>query len=267
MTTTLLSPAVRLVTAGERDFYRENGWVHLKRLIDPGYAAEIHERVRRQMGADGAGAPRRRAKAAFFRTFVDPAADDPTIAALGYSNELGSAAAHLLGRPVRRWNNIILVKNPDPAPFSAATPWHQDLPSLPHDRVGRPNVWIALNDIPPERASLRFLSGSHRLGPIGRFQETDALDYYPELATRYPMGPALHLEPGDATVHEAPTVHGTAANTSGEARYVYCVTYVRADARFTGGQSNVTDGLGLPVWQPFEHEKFPLVEALPESWS
>jgi hypothetical protein len=266
MTTRVLSPAIRLVTADERDFYRANGWVHLKRLLDPAYAVEMAERIRLKVGDAGDAAPRKRKPSKFFHTYADPAADDPMMAAIGYSRELGSVAAHLLGRQVRLWNNVMLIKGPHATALSTGTPWHQDAPFLPHDRLGRPNIWIALNDIPPERASLRFLSGSNRLGPLGAFQTEDALDYYPELAAEYPIGPLLHLEPGDATVHESTTLHGSGPNTTSEARLVYCATFVRADTRFTGGQNNLTDGLDLPLWKPFDHPNFPLVETLPASW-
>ena len=265
MATTVDEGVARRITAQERDHYREHGWVHLKRLIDPELAADLRDRIKARMASQDKGTVNSRKNAVFFQTWVDPAATDPEIAKLGYSDELGSVAAHLVGRPVRRWNNIVLLKEPHPQPFSAGTPWHQDLPALPHDRVGRPNIWIALNDIPPERASLRFLSGSHRLGPIGRFSSSDALDYYPELADQFPVA-ELHLEPGDATVHESPTLHGSQANTTDETRYVYCATFVRSDACYTGTQSNVADGLGLPVWKPFEHPNFPLVNTLPASW-
>ena len=40
--------------------------------------------------------------------------------------------------------------------------------SLPFDRVGGLAFWVALDDVPAERGTMRFLSGSQRQGCLGR---------------------------------------------------------------------------------------------------
>src|SRR5262245_34505761 len=129
-------PIARAVTKDEHDFYQANGWVHLPRLIEPEVAAEIVRRAMQRMGF--ARTPERHnlggvAAKDILRTYVNPAADDEYIAELAHSRELGSVAAHLLGRPVRRLDNEIVAKMPEGREFSRPTPWHQDLPYLPID--------------------------------------------------------------------------------------------------------------------------------------
>lgn len=127
---------------------------------------------------------------------------------------------------------------------------------------------MALNEIPPERGSLRFLNGSVRAGLVewDREKHADVFEAVPDLLERYPMSPELHYEPGDATVHELPTFHSARANTTDEHRWVYVHTFVRADARFTGGPSNRVTGLDLRVGQEFPSELFAPIDALPASW-
>jgi len=270
--------AVRRITQEERDQYQENGWVFLKRLIEPEAAAELLERVKKLMGEEGEHAVREwehnpTPKNADFskmryKPYVDPAKDDELLASFAYGNELGSVPAHLLGMPVKRWNNEILMKKKRSAEgsFSAESGWHQDLPALPHDRIGRPNLWMALNEIPPERGSLRFLNGKPGLVEWDREKYDNVFDAVPDLLEKYPMAPELTYEPGDATAHELPTFHFARANTTDEHRWVYVHTYVRADARFTGGPSNRVTGLNLTVGEEFPSDEFALIDTLPASW-
>jgi ectoine hydroxylase-related dioxygenase (phytanoyl-CoA dioxygenase family) len=274
-------PVARLITAEERDHYQEHGWVFLKRLIDPDAAGALLERVKKLMGENGEHetrewefakiAPGADLSKIRYKPYVDPAADDDLLASFAYSNELGSVASHVLGgMPVKRWNNQILMKQKASADghFSAESGWHQDLPALPHDRIGRPNLWLALNEITPERGSLRFLNNMGKAGLVefDRKESPVPWEALPDLLEKYPLGPELHYEPGDATVHELPTFHFALANTTDEHRWVYVHTYVRADARFTGGPSNRVTGLDLTVGEEFPEDEFALIEPLTPSW-
>ncbi len=272
-------PVARLITADERDHYQEYGWVFLKGLIDPEAAAALLERVKKLMGEDGDQDVHVWANKAqgdidpskrIYKPYVNPAKDDELLASFAYSDQLGSVAAHLLGMPVKRWNNEILLKKKISANagWGAATGWHQDLPALPHDKIGRPNLWMALNEIPPERGSLRFLNGSNKAGLVewDRASGADVFDAVPDLLERFPMGPELHYQPGDATVHELPTFHSAQANTTDDHRWVYVHTFVRADARWTGGPSNRITGLDLTVGEEFPEDEFALIHEVPASW-
>jgi hypothetical protein len=71
--------------------------------------------------------------------------------------------------------------------------------------------WVALADIVPEQGAMRFLTGSHREGPLGTHgvlgtgASDDALTVYPGLLDLYELSPPLNYRAGDATVHHCLT--------------------------------------------------------------
>jgi hypothetical protein len=254
----------RAVTADEVAFYKEHGWVKLDGLISAEAAEELRTRMARMMERATERFPDR----ALYKVLSFPSREDDAIAALLYSQEMGSVASALIGRgrpgvqSVRLWSENALVKAPA-AEQGTKTPWHQDQPYTPFDRQGGLTIWIALNDVPPERGSMRFYSGSHKLGCIGRHEldvdGADALDEYPWIADEFPLSPPLHLHPGDATVHDRTLLHAAPENSTEEPRWAYTASFFPAETRYTGAPHKQTEGLGLQVDKPFDHPNFPLV--------
>jgi Phytanoyl-CoA dioxygenase (PhyH) len=250
---------VRQVTDDEVAFFGERGWVRLGRLVPPDAVAELRERA--------AGYLRERERS--HRTLVDQAfgqardiaADDEGFGALAMSPVMGRNAVRLLRgvRAVRVQVTNLLVKE---AGEHGATEFHQDFPWMPMDRSAMLTVWLALVDVPADMGSLRFYDGSHRYGVLGRSftrPGDDQLTQHPWLKELEPS-PPLDLKAGDATVHHALTVHGAPANRRDSPRLSFTVTYFDADALYTGLPYQQTDGLGLQVNRPFEHERFPCLK-------
>ena len=144
---------------------------------------------------------------------------------------------------------------------------HQDYPATEFDRCGFVNFWIALDEVPPERGSMRFYSGSHRAGPLGLRhvmeggnEPIDLLETYPKLPQKYPLSPPLHLKPGDATAHGMLTVHSAPANTTDATRSAYRAWYLSSDVRRiapafsvhgTQKLGEIVDGPETPLlWEP-----------------
>jgi ectoine hydroxylase-related dioxygenase (phytanoyl-CoA dioxygenase family) len=274
--------AIRDVTADEVARYRENGWVKLERLIDPDLAAEMLAAAKAVMGerpeVDDVD-PERSQKsvytsfkrggkvfnANYWQDYHFIARDDQRepMRSVVFGGDLGRNAQRLMGRdvPVRYSSDILACKMPVGMPGSEATAWHQDIASLPFDRVGGLAFWVALNDIPPERGAMRFLSGSQREGCLGRtrVQGKGVNEYYPELYDRYELSPELTLRPGDATAHHAGVCHGAPVNSTDEPRWGYIVAYFPGDALYTGAPNHNFDGIGLEVNGPFDHPRFPQV--------
>src|SRR4029078_8842474 len=92
-----------------------------------------------------------------------------------FSKQMGRNMQRLLRREVhiRHHLDIIAVKMPKAATDvgSAPSPRHQDYPANGHDRVGTVVFWLALDDMPAERGTMRFRSGSHTLGELGSMRE------------------------------------------------------------------------------------------------
>lgn len=247
---------MRQASDDEAAFFHEHGWVRLGRLVEPDLAAELRERALRQLDARSRSHETLVDQA--FGQSRDIAASDELFGALTLSPGMGRTAVRLLRgvRAVRVQVTNLLVKE---AGEHGATEFHQDFPWMPMDRSAMLTVWLALADVPADMGSLRFYSGSHRHGLLGRSftrPGDDQLSQHPWLK-ELELSPPLDLKAGDATVHHALTVHGAPANRRDRPRLSFTVTYFDADALYTGLPYRQTDGLGLRVNQPFEHERFP----------
>lgn len=247
---------VREVTDDEVAFFRDHGWARLPALVAPEAVTTLRERAAGHLRA------RERARATLvdqaFGQSRDVAEADAAFRALALHPRMGGNAARLLGgvRAVRVQVTNLLVKEPGE---HGATEFHQDFPWMPMDRSAMLTVWLALARVPADMGALRFYSGSHRHGLLGRsFARTgdDQLSQHPWV-TELELSPPLDLEAGDATVHHALTVHGAPANRRDTPRLSFTVTYFDADALYTGAPYRQTDGLGLRVNEPFEHPRFP----------
>jgi ectoine hydroxylase-related dioxygenase (phytanoyl-CoA dioxygenase family) len=265
-----IDAGVREVTEEEGAFYRANGWVRLDGLLSEELVAEVLRRAKERMGErsdaelpdnrPGIMTPQLRA---LWKDWQNPAEEDEFFRALSQSRAMGRMASTLLrGRDVRWWSDAILTKLPS-TEGGSRTPWHQDFPYLSLDRIGLMNLWVALVDMPPEKGTMRFLSGSQGVGPMGRVihrtDGKDLLDLYPWIRDEYELSPELHLRPGDATIHDWMTVHAAPENTTDQPRWAYVNSLFPADTLYTGAQQRRTDGLELTVNQPLEHPRFPVL--------
>jgi hypothetical protein len=265
---------MRAVTDKEAAFYKQNGWVFLEGLIAPTVAASMLEAVKAQIEdaqaelvqgqhLDG-GHIRDRADRRDWHFIGRDDGVEP-FRSLVYSKQIGSNARELIGRevPVNYHADLMAVKMPEGHAASKPTGWHQDWVNFPFDRVGFLTFWIALDEIPPERGSMRFLSGSHRAGPLGKMGllgGTEVIEYYPELVDEYEMSPPLHMKAGDATVHNGMVVHGAPENSTDKPRWAFIASYHPADTCYTGAPHYIfNDSAGLEIGKPIKSDIFPVV--------
>ncbi|MEJ2132422.1 MAG: phytanoyl-CoA dioxygenase family protein [Gammaproteobacteria bacterium] len=89
---------------------------------------------------------------------------DPTIAGFSLSRRFARVGAALMGVDgVRMYHDQALLKEPGGGP----TPWHQDRTYWPLDTPNTVTMWMALVDIPEAVGTMRFVSGSQRMGDLG----------------------------------------------------------------------------------------------------
>jgi hypothetical protein len=265
---------MRDVTDDEVDFYRANGWVKLERLIEPALAAEMLTIATREMEdaedlevITEQSASSKVHDRAYWRDWHFPGRDHGVepFRSLAYSEAIGHNAQRFQGRevPINYHADMLAVKMPEGHTASKPTGFHQDWVNFPFDRVGFLTFWIALDEIPPERGSMRFHSGSHQAGPLGKMgllSGQEVPDYYPDLKDRYPLSEPLHLNAGDATVHNGMVVHGAPANSTDKARWAFLCSYHPADTCYTGAPHHIfTADIGLEVGKPIKHERFRVV--------
>lgn len=181
---------------------------------------------------------------------------------MGFVNRWAAIARQLVGEDVRVFWDKTFVK-PPASDGTRESVWHQDFPYNPIDRRGMLTIWIALEDVPADAGALRFVPGSHRLGPLGRHdlvsREYEVSDLLREDDLELVGEPVtVPLSAGEATVHDALTLHGAGPNLSDRPRRAWTVVYLPASTRYTGGphpQEGVNSA-GLVTFEPFDQPRF-----------
>ena len=114
----------------------------------------------------------------------------------------------------------------------------EHVPPVCSDRVGELQSWLALAEVSAEMGAMRFVSRSHREGPLGSVFNDDQgnlLEQFPNLTSVLELSPPFHYQPGDCTVHHGYTVHGGPDNTTNKPRWSYLFSYAPADTRYWNG--------------------------------
>jgi ectoine hydroxylase-related dioxygenase (phytanoyl-CoA dioxygenase family) len=259
-----IADGIRDITDDEVDFYRENGWVKIDGLISRDLAEALLVQAKELMGVSGDDIPVEKntgrmtdTKMAAF--YTNPGRENPLFRDVSRSAGLAGSAQRLINQgPLRLFSDSIICKVAAGGEASGDTKWHQDGVMLPIDRAFGGGFWIPFVEVTPDMGCVQYLSGSHNERPLGRYQVVE--DPTPEwLFEKYEASPAFHLQPGDALAHDALTFHGASPNVSNKNRWAWTTQRFPANALYTGAANSRTDGLGLKVNQPLDHEFFPLV--------
>ncbi len=227
-----------LPPAALEQFHRD-GWSLLPSLLSRELASEILQRL---VASDGLVAPSATEKwmtasdyQRVLRMHDGMAWKDEWFRELALSPRLSGLALALIGQDEGLFiHDMSFIK---PGSESEPTPFHQDYPHWPFDRTGAFTIWIALTDLAEDMGPLKFLSGSPKEGPLGRYSRKvgdDMVEANPWLLERYELGAGKALKAGDATVHLDLTIHGADANESGRERAAYTVRYMPTDVLYTG---------------------------------
>ena len=274
---------IRDVTNEEVEFFQEHGWVKLDGFFERPLADELLQHIQKVMetrikGEDGYVAQRAPdAKGALMVEYVASTnlrESDSWLEDLAVSREMAEASARLIKtRPLRLFADSVFHKpkrGEDEAWFSGETPWHQDYPATPLDRANDLQIWVAACEITPEMGCLQYLSGSHRLPPMGKasaYRDANgkmyakgAVEVYPWLLEKFEVSPAFHMQPGDALAHHSLTMHYSQENQSTtHDRWAWGSRRMDARICYNGAPNHRTDGRGLQLDRPFDHPAFPIV--------
>ncbi len=152
----------------------------------------------------------------------------------------------LLDGPVELHHSTMHVKPPETGhPF----PMHQDYAFYPHQDDRYVDVLVHLDDTCHDNGEIRFLDGSHKLGPLEHITQTPDGPCTPHLPTdRYRLADtvAVPAQRGDIVCFNINTIHGSHINTTGRPRRLVRVGYRHPDNIQTAGQS--LGRPGLTVW-------------------
>jgi hypothetical protein len=244
------------VTDGQVEHFHEHGWVRLPRLLGPETVSRIlHELDAGAELVKPTATEKWMTQSAYsqvLRSHDGMAWKQPFFHELGTSTRLTSAALRLMRQDEGLFiHDMSFFK---PGTEGLPTPFHQDFPHWPFDRAAAITIWVALTDLASETGTLRFLGGSHREPPLGRFSRAvgdDMRNAYPHLAEKYPVEAGEGLEAGDATVHMDLTIHGSGPNTTDDTRAAYTARYMPLDVLYTGSPHRHFDRFGLTPGAPF----------------
>ncbi|MHA1538565.1 MAG: phytanoyl-CoA dioxygenase family protein [Alphaproteobacteria bacterium] len=181
------------------------------------------------------------------------------------------AGAFMDADTVLFYHDHLLVKEPG---TNDPTPWHHDQSYYPVDGEQIVSIWMPLD--PVDRATaVEFIAGSHRWGRwfapryfatgdnyygLGGTRFEDIPDFGAERENYRILGWAM--EPGDAIVFHALTVHGAPGNHSANRRRAYATRWLGEDARYASRPGEISppiEGHGLAPGDPMECESFPVV--------
>ncbi|MDQ3255761.1 MAG: phytanoyl-CoA dioxygenase family protein [Acidobacteriota bacterium] len=139
----------------------------------------------------------------------------------------------LLGENVIGWGSHYFCKLPRDGKTVA---WHQDAIYWPLTTSKTVTVWLAIDDADPENANMRFIPGSHRLGPLphqpSTVEESSILDHTAVNPESLGQPVDVELKAGEISMHSDLLLHGSEANESDRRRcgltLRYCAAQVRA---------------------------------------
>jgi ectoine hydroxylase-related dioxygenase (phytanoyl-CoA dioxygenase family) len=251
--------------SGPQQFFKERGWIRVDNVLSREEAADYCAELLR-LADNKAGTVDKHVTylasddyQRLAQAVNEPSRVSEMFLRLATSKRIGDIIREVTGLPaIRLFRDLGLIKHPETA-RGIATGVHQDLPFYPMDRRGGAAIWIAFTDLPAHSGTLRFIEGSHKWGPAGRYvlPGKDWLAAHPDDAELLSEAPTLSA--GSATIHDALTLHGTDPNCWDRPRIGYTAAYMPADARFNGMPTRWTEGLGLAVDGPFDHPLFPIV--------
>ena len=200
------------LTQQQVENYRRDGFLSPVSMISAADAADARRELAVVEGSFG-GALRGPVRTKLYLRY-------PWVYRLATTTAILDAVEDLIGPDILLYQNTVWAKN---AGESTYVSWHQDNTYFGHVPCDVVSVWLALSPSKPEGGSMRFLSGSHKLGQLpvryeveernmlSSGQHVDAdLSAFNAVATS--------LEPGEASLHHAWMVHGSPPNVSAERR-------------------------------------------------
>jgi len=237
-------------SVAERAQFENDGYVVVRRLVDPATATTILEQAQRDLAAATApveyeadtgypGAPvsHDAPGGRTVRRLLQAYARSADIARWQTAPVLAVRLRQLLGPRVemaQSHHNCVMTKNPG---FSSVTHWHQDIRYWSYQQPELVSVWTALGREHTGNGCLRVLPGTHCM-----MFSADQFDAEKFLRPEHPDNVALiatqinvELEAGDVLFFHCRLLHAAGDNRTGETKYSLVSTYHAADNRALPG--------------------------------
>jgi ectoine hydroxylase-related dioxygenase (phytanoyl-CoA dioxygenase family) len=236
----VLSQEARVLTLAQREFYFENGYLLLERIVPEEWIErlravtdEMIEKSRAVTESDAVWDLEKghTAEAPRLRRLSSPNDQHPAYWEYASQSIVPDIVADLVGPDVKFHHSKLNFKW---ARGGEEVKWHQDIQFWPHTNYSPLTVGTYIYDCGEDQGPLGVIAGSHA-GPlhdqygedgnwVGCLSGADAAALDPAKAV-YLGGPA-----GSLTVHNCRTVHGSKPNRSDEGRPLLLNVYASADA-------------------------------------
>lgn len=207
--------------------YRDEGYLHLKGVLDAGEVAELRTAceqasVRRDLTARGY-----EDKIVFLHPLTTK---HPGFKALAADRRIVDRVAQLLGPDLQIQQSKLATKPPKAGKGEFS--WHQDFAFHPHTNTDLLAAFVMLDDCTLENGCLHVIPKSHKLGLLNHSKDgsfTAACQDAQHFSDPSKFLP-LQGRAGDITIHHTLTLHASFNNISGRARRGLIYEYRAADA-------------------------------------
>jgi len=240
-----------VLTADQKAFYDENGYLVLENRIPPkiidDIRAEIAKYTETARGLTESSAEidledTHTPDAPRVRRIKLPHTHNAVMRDLMYSDHVLAPARDLIGPDLRLHTTKLNMKS---AGFGAAVEWHQDFAFYPHTNDDVLAIAVILDDMEMENGPLMVFPGSHK-GPIHDHHVDGVFAGAMDLkACGFDMKDAVPLmgPAGSISIHHGRIVHGSALNTSAQDRRLLFYEMMAADAFPVMGSMTKWDGI------------------------
>jgi ectoine hydroxylase-related dioxygenase (phytanoyl-CoA dioxygenase family) len=138
----------------------------------------------------------------------------------------------VIGPDIILWGSMLFAK---PAGDGKAVPWHQDGRYWPIEPLETVTVRVAIDGSDLENGCMQYIPGSHK----SRSLELHEIDIRDDMALGQRMAEVddskaadCILAPGQISLHDVYTVHGSAHNRSTKRRADYAIRYMPATSLY-----------------------------------
>ena len=227
------------------DYFNENGFLRIPGVFDADEVAWLSEELERLMQEWAIEGPGWRGP--WREVYLTAEQDEKTILTAMHDLQLYSevyqravvndtltgAVADILGPNIELHHSTLHAKAPETGtPF----PMHQDHPFYPHQGPAFIDAIVHIDSANEENGCLKFLAGSHKLGPLEHIRG-EAGHSLPTEVYKLEDAVSAPADAGDVVLFSYQTVHGSALNRTDRWRRLVRVGYRDPDNIQIAGQS------------------------------
>ena len=201
----------KVFNVGQIEQYETDGWVS---PLDVFTSEQVHECRTRleewEAMRGGSLPPHERSSGHILFPWIDDLMRNETIL---------DAVEDLIGPDILCWNSVFWIKEANSPSYVG---WHQDLQYWGLSNSDVVSIWIALSDASEAAGCMSVIPGSHK--EILDHEETYAKDNLLSRGQELEIDVAQHLtvpmplKPGQVSLHNVRTAHGSGPNTTDDRR-------------------------------------------------